>query len=60
MVITTVLFAAFARTRWHCVWLHKNELDATSHFGVPPNRVIELGTRLDLLPIETAGDGYLP
>ena len=41
-------------------WLHKNELDATSHFCIPSNRVIELGTRLDLLPLETAGYSYLP
>lgn len=31
------------------IWLHKNELDATSHFGIPPNRVVELGARLDLI-----------
>jgi len=31
------------------IWLHKNELDATSHFGLPPNRVVELGARLDLV-----------
>jgi KUP system potassium uptake protein len=31
------------------IWLHKNELDATSHFGIPPNRVVELGARLDLV-----------
>ena len=30
------------------VWLHKNELDATSHFHIPPNRVVEVGARLDL------------
>jgi KUP system potassium uptake protein len=30
------------------IWLHKNELDATSHFCIPPNRVVELGARLDL------------
>jgi len=28
--------------------LRKNELDATSHLGVPPNRVVEMGARLDL------------
>ncbi|MFI4938915.1 MAG: potassium transporter Kup [Burkholderiales bacterium] len=31
------------------IWLHKNELDATSHFGIPQNRVVELGARLDLV-----------
>jgi KUP system potassium uptake protein len=31
------------------IWLHKNELDATAHFGMPPNRVVELGARLDLV-----------
>jgi KUP system potassium uptake protein len=31
------------------IWLHKNELDSTSHFGIPPNRVVELGARLDLV-----------
>ena len=31
------------------IWLHKNELDATSRFGIPPNRVVELGSRLDLV-----------
>jgi KUP system potassium uptake protein len=31
------------------ILLHTNELDATSHFGIPPNRVVELGTRLDLV-----------
>jgi KUP system potassium uptake protein len=30
------------------IWLHKNELDATSHFHIPHNRMVELGTRLDL------------
>lgn len=28
--------------------LRKNELDATAHLGLPPNRVVEMGTRLDL------------
>ncbi len=28
--------------------LHKNELDASSHFCIPPNRVVELGARLNL------------
>ena len=28
--------------------LHKNELDASSHFCIQPNRVVELGARLDL------------
>jgi KUP system potassium uptake protein len=30
------------------VWLRKNERDATSHFGIPPNRVVEMGARLEL------------
>jgi len=34
------------------IWLHKNELDATTHFGIPPNRVVELGARLDLVLTE--------
>lgn len=29
-------------------WLRRNELDATAHFGIPPNRVVELGARLEL------------
>jgi len=37
------------------IWLHKNELDATSHFGIPPNRVVELGARLDLVPAARKG-----
>ncbi len=28
--------------------LRRNELDATEHLGLPPNRVIEMGARLDL------------
>ncbi len=28
--------------------LRKNELDATTRLGVPPNRVVEMGARLDL------------
>jgi KUP system potassium uptake protein len=32
-------------------WLRKNENDATSHFGIPPNRVVEMGARLELAPI---------
>lgn len=31
------------------IWPHKNELDATAHFCMPPNRVVELGARLDLV-----------
>jgi KUP system potassium uptake protein len=31
------------------VRMHKNELDVTSHLGLPPNRVVELGARLDLV-----------
>ncbi|MEX3939983.1 potassium transporter Kup [Paraburkholderia sp. BR10937] len=30
------------------VLLRKNELDATTHLGVPPNRVVEMGARLDI------------
>jgi KUP system potassium uptake protein len=32
------------------VLLRKNENDATSHFGIPPNRVVEIGARLELTP----------
>ncbi|MDB5754340.1 MAG: putative potassium transport system protein kup [Massilia sp.] len=38
------------------IWLHKNELDATSRFGIPPNRVVELGARLDLV-LEPSSQG---
>ncbi len=31
------------------VLLYKNELDVTAHLGLPPNRVVELGARLDLV-----------
>jgi KUP system potassium uptake protein len=31
------------------VRMHKNELDVTSHLGLPPNRVVELGARQDLV-----------
>ena len=34
------------------VWLHRNELDPTVHFSIPPNRVVELGARLDLKSVE--------
>lgn len=30
------------------ILLRKNEVDATTHLGVPPNRVVEMGARLDL------------
>jgi KUP system potassium uptake protein len=30
------------------ILLRKNELDATNHLKVPPNRVVEMGARLDL------------
>lgn len=30
------------------VRLRRNERDATSHFGIPPNRVVEIGARLEL------------
>jgi len=29
-------------------WLRRNELDATAHFGIPANRVVELGARLEM------------
>ncbi|MEX3639865.1 hypothetical protein [Paraburkholderia sp. BR14320] len=29
--------------------LRKNELNATAHLGLPPNRVVEMGARLDLV-----------
>jgi KUP system potassium uptake protein len=32
-------------------WLRKNENDATSHFGIPANRVVEIGARLELSPV---------
>lgn len=31
-----------------CVWLRRNELDATAHFGMPANRVVEMGLRLEV------------
>ena len=31
------------------IWLRKNELDASAHYGIPYNRVVELGARLELL-----------
>ncbi|HTR10178.1 MAG TPA: KUP/HAK/KT family potassium transporter [Paraburkholderia sp.] len=31
------------------ILLRKNELDATAHLKVPPNRVVEMGARLDLV-----------
>ncbi|MBV8500276.1 MAG: KUP/HAK/KT family potassium transporter [Paucibacter sp.] len=31
------------------VLLHKNEQDLTAQYAIPPNRVVELGARLDLL-----------
>ncbi|WP_321948267.1 KUP/HAK/KT family potassium transporter [Paraburkholderia sp. J10-1] len=31
------------------ILLRKNELDATTHLAVPPNRVVEMGARLDLV-----------
>ena len=30
------------------IWMRRNELDATSHFGIPANRVVEMGARLEL------------
>jgi KUP system potassium uptake protein len=30
------------------VVLRRNERDATSHFGIPPNRVVEIGARLEM------------
>ncbi|MBC8056584.1 MAG: hypothetical protein H7Y61_08395 [Rhizobiales bacterium] len=32
------------------VWLRRNELDATAHFGMPANRVVEMGARLEFRP----------
>lgn len=29
---------------------HRNELDATAHFGIPANRVVEMGARLEVSP----------
>lgn len=29
-------------------WLRRNELDATAHFGIPANRVVEMGARLEM------------
>jgi KUP system potassium uptake protein len=29
-------------------WLKRNERSATLYFGIPPNRVVELGTRIEL------------
>jgi KUP system potassium uptake protein len=31
-------------------WLRRNELDATAHFGLPANRVVEMGARLEFRP----------
>lgn len=30
------------------VWLRKNERDAGAHFKIPPNRVVEMGARIEL------------
>ncbi|MFZ6748790.1 KUP/HAK/KT family potassium transporter [Undibacterium sp. Ren11W] len=35
------------------IWLDRNELDAASYFGIPPERVMELGARLELVLPET-------
>jgi KUP system potassium uptake protein len=32
------------------LWLRHNELDATAHFGLPANRVVEMGARLEFQP----------
>jgi KUP system potassium uptake protein len=32
------------------IWLRRNELDATAHFGIPANRVVEMGARLEIRP----------
>jgi KUP system potassium uptake protein len=32
------------------IWLRRNELDATAHFGIPANRVVEMGARLEFRP----------
>ena len=37
--------------RWRVMlfrWLKRNERTATLYFGIPPNRVVELGTRVEL------------
>ena len=31
------------------IWQRRNELDATVHFGIPANRVVEMGARLEFL-----------
>jgi KUP system potassium uptake protein len=30
------------------IWLYRNEIDVTVHLNLPPNRVVEMGARLDL------------
>jgi KUP system potassium uptake protein len=32
------------------MWQRRNELDATAHFGLPANRVVEMGARLEFRP----------
>lgn len=32
------------------IWLRRNELDATAHFQIPANRVVEMGARLEIRP----------
>jgi KUP system potassium uptake protein len=32
------------------LWQRRNELDATAHFGLPANRVVEMGARLQFRP----------
>jgi KUP system potassium uptake protein len=39
------------------ILLRRNENDATSHFGIPPNRVVEIGARLELAPVRNEGHG---
>lgn len=31
------------------IWLHKNETDASVRYHIPPNRVVEMGARMELL-----------
>jgi KUP system potassium uptake protein len=32
------------------LWLRRNELDATAHYGLPANRVVEMGARIEFRP----------
>jgi KUP system potassium uptake protein len=37
-----------AMFRWLFAWLHRNATDATEFFHIPRNRIVELGTRIEL------------